>query len=66
MTKNGLFRALILLCHHLFMFSMQEEVFPARYDHEFPYGTFLETELFKVDKNMRMLAEHIWVMLARF
>ncbi len=41
MTKNSLFKSLILLCHHLFMFSMQDEVFPTRYDSQFPYSTFL-------------------------
>ncbi len=48
------------------MFSMQDEVFPTRYDADFPYSTFMETEQFKVDKNMKVLAEHIWELLARF
>lgn len=66
MIRNGLFKSLILTCHHLFMFSMQDEVFPNRYDADFPYSTFMETEQFKVDKNMKVIAEHIWELLARF
>lgn len=40
--KNTLFRGLVILVHHLFMFSMQEEIFPKKYQQDFPYSTFME------------------------
>lgn len=57
--KNPQFRNTVLLVHHLFMFSMQDEVFPIRYASEFPYGGFMESEQFKAERNLRVLAEHV-------
>ena len=60
------YKSAVLMVHHLFMLSMENDVFPKNYDPNFDYENFLDNEQFKEHDKFNQMNANSLKMLNRF